>query len=76
MKLFFPDSFQLNIKILLLLVFSMIQLSTSFVHIELKKSTAKYKSEYLKSLKFFQKNNFKELSSFLEQKEITLHQQV
>ena len=53
-----------------------LKFSECFVHIELKKSSAKYKSEYLKSLKFFQKNQFKQYSSFLHMKEITLHQQV
>jgi hypothetical protein len=47
-----------------------------FIHIELKKSTAKYKSEYLKSLKFLQKNIVNPVSSFLEEKDISLHQQV
>jgi hypothetical protein len=51
----------------------------SFVQIELKKSTAKYHHEYLKALKFMQTNKYgrKEVfSSFLEEKDISLHQQV
>jgi hypothetical protein len=46
-----------------------------FTHIKLKQSTAKYKHEYLKSLKFVQKNLINS-SSFLEEKDISLHQQV
>jgi hypothetical protein len=55
------------------------QETLSFVQIELKKSTAKYHHEYLKSLKFMQTNIYgkKEVfSSFLEEKDISLHQQV
>jgi len=57
----------------------LIKESLSFVHIELKKSTAKYHHEYLKALKFMQTNNYgkKEVfTSFLEEKDISLHQQV
>ena len=45
--------------------------------IDLKISTAEYKREYLQSLKFMQKMLLNPvLSSFLEDKEISLHQQV
>ena len=69
-------------KILFIWTFAcllLLQNSLCFVHIELKKSEAKYHHDYLKSLKFMQvnsqkfKNNF---SSFLEEKDISLHQQV
>jgi len=61
----------------LVVLMFILRFSECFVQIELKKSSAKYKSEYLKSLKFFQKNQFKQqYSSFLHMKEITLHQQV
>lgn len=66
----------LQYKCLIVLVFNfLLTLHTCFVHIELKKSTAKYKSEYLKSLKFTQLNLYSP-SSFLEEKDISLHQQV
>lgn len=48
----------------------------SFTHIDLKKSDAEYHHEYLKSLKFIQVNKKQKYSSFLEQQEISLHQQV
>lgn len=75
MKQTFFNSFKIYILTLCVLS-ALLEFSNCFVHIELKKSSAKYKSEYLKSLKFFQKSFFKEFSSFLEEKEITLHQQV
>lgn len=65
-----------NKKVKFLFLFLLISNALSFVHIELKKSTAAYHSEYLKSLKFLQKNINQSLSSFLEEKEISLHQQV
>jgi hypothetical protein len=66
----------LNYKYLVLVVLlTLFYLNDCFVHIELKKSTAKYKSEYLKSLKF-QQLNIINPSSFLEEKDISLHQQV
>ncbi len=65
-----------KLSVLLTMLFSMINLSICVVHIELKKSTAKYRSEYLKSLKFRQKNLINPVSSFLEEKDISLHQQV
>ena len=71
----------LKFKILLFCFFAtlLVQETMSFVQIELKKSTAKYHHEYLKALKFMQTNLYgkKELfSSFLEEKDISLHQQV
>lgn len=70
-----------KIRILLFCFFSalLIQDTLEFVQIELKKSTAKYHHEYLKALKFMQTNKYgkKEIfSSFLEEKDISLHQQV
>jgi hypothetical protein len=50
---------------------------TTITHIELKKSSAKYHHEYLQSLKFMQLNSNKSAyTSFLEEKDINLHQQV
>ena len=71
----------LKFKILLICLIStlLMQETLSFVQIELKKSTAKYHHEYLKALKFMQTNIYgkKEVfSSFLEEKDISLHQQV
>jgi hypothetical protein len=68
-------------KVSLVLIFlttllELLNLTTCVVHIELTKSSAKYKSEYLKSLKFMQKNIVYPVSSFLEEREISLHQQV
>lgn len=68
--------FSANFCLLITIVMIYLQLSLCVVHIELKKSTAKYKSEYLKSLKFIQKSIIKPVSSFLEEKDISLHQQV
>ena len=65
-----------KIGIVLLTIFAILNFAICVVHIELKKSTAKYKSEYLKSLKFLQKNLISPVSSFLEGREINLHQQV
>ena len=62
--------------IFLILFLELINISFCVVHIELKKSSAKYKSEYLKSLKFLQRNIITPVSSFLEEREISLHQQV
>lgn len=67
------------LKILIICTFSILFLlksSFAFIHIELKKSTAKYHHEYLKSLKFLQVNGKNKFSSFLEEKDISLHQQV
>ena len=61
-------------RIIFIMVIS-ITLIHSFTHISLKKSTAKYRHEYLKSLKFLQRNLISS-SSFLEEKDISLHQQV
>ena len=58
------------------MVIVLIGQTISVVHIELKKSSAKFKAEYLKSLKFLQKNIVNPYSSFLEEKDISLHQQV
>lgn len=73
--------YSLKLTILLFCFFSflLMQQTKSFVQIELKKSTAKYHHEYLKALKFMQTNIYgkKEVySSFLEEKDISLHQQV
>ena len=68
--------FSVKLGLLIIVVLTFIQLTFCVVHIELKKSTAKYKSEYLKSLKFVQKNIVNPVSSFLEEKDISLHQQV
>jgi hypothetical protein len=62
--------------IFLMVLLELINFSYCVVHIELKKSSAQYKSEYLKSLKFLQKNIISPVSSFLEEREISLHQQV
>jgi hypothetical protein len=61
---------------ILIMFFAFVNFCVSVVHIELKKSTAKYHSDYLKSLKFLQKNIINPVSSFLEEKDISLHQQV
>jgi hypothetical protein len=70
-----------SLKFLLFCFFSILLITEifSFVQIELKKSTAKYHHEYLKALKFMQTNKYgkKEVfTSFLEEKDISLHQQV
>jgi len=70
-----------NLKILFICTYSLLLLlgqTLSFIQIELKKSEAKYHHEYLKSLKFMQINSRtkKKYSSFLEEKDISLHQQV
>jgi len=68
-----------NLKILLICTYSLLLLlgqASCFIHIELKKSTAKYHHEYLKALKFMQINRLDKFSSFLEEKDISLHQQV
>ncbi len=59
----------------ILLINFLLIITNCFTHIHLKQSTAKYKHEYLKSLKFIQKNIVKS-TSFLEEKDISLHQQV
>jgi hypothetical protein len=66
--------FKLNL--IVTMFFALLNFCSSVVHIELKKSTAKYHSDYLKSLKFIQKNIINPVSSFLEEKDISLHQQV
>ena len=54
-----------------------IQQLSCFVHIKLQKSTSKYHHEYLKNLKFLQVlSRTSKSSSFLEEKDISLHQQV
>jgi cathepsin D len=53
-----------------------IESTHGFVHIQLKKSTAKYRNDYLKNLKFTQIFSKNPQSSFLEEKDISLHQQV
>jgi hypothetical protein len=69
--------FKLPLVIIFLIMFiELINFSDCVVHIELKKSSAKYKSDYLKSLKFLQRNIITPISSFLEEREISLHQQV
>lgn len=73
--------YSLRFKILLFasLFIILIGYSYAFVQIELKKSTAEYHHKYLKALKFMQTNMYgkKEVfSSFLEEKDISLHQQV
>lgn len=71
--------YKTNLKILLICTYSFLILlgqTLCFIHIELKKSTAKYHHEYLKSLKFMQVNQKNQFSSFLEEKDISLHQQV
>ena len=68
----------ISMRVLLTLI--VLSVLTNFtmciVHIELIKSTAKCRSEYLKSLRFMQRYIVNPVSSFLEEKEITLHQQV
>lgn len=71
--------YKANLKILLICTYSLLLLlgqTLCFIQIELKKSTAKYHHEYLKSLKFMQVNQKDRFSSFLEEKDISLHQQV
>jgi len=71
--------YKTNLKILLICAYSLLVLLGQilcFIHIELKKSTAKYHHEYLKTLKFMQINRIDKFSSFLEEKDISLHQQV
>ncbi len=76
MKQRIGQSKSFKIFLILTMFFAFLNYSVSIVHIELKKSTAKYRSEYLKSLKFLQKNIINPISSFLEEKDISLHQQV
>ena len=65
-----------SICILLIIIYS--TFTDCLIQIELKKSLAKYHSEYLMSLKLQQifKQKRSKFTSFLEEKEITLHQQV
>ena len=60
--------------------FGNISFISSLIQIELKKSMAKYHTEYLLNLKFHQINTYSKsydkFASFLEEKEIPLHQQV
>jgi len=68
-----------ELKIMLICTYSLLLLlgqTLCFIQIELKKSTAKYHHEYLKALKFMQVNQKNEFTSFLEEKDISLHQQV
>ncbi len=70
-----------SLNILFTCFFSLLLLlgqTLSFIQIELKKSEANYHHEYLKSLKFMQINSKskEKFSSFLEEKDISLHQQV
>jgi len=62
----------------LLIFYIYLTFSNCLIQIELKKSLAKYHSEYLMTLKLQQilKKKGSHFSSFLEEKEITLHQQV
>ena len=62
----------------LLILFIYSTLTNCLIQIELKKSMAKYHSEYLMTLKLQQilKRKGSKFTSFLEEKEITLHQQV
>jgi len=67
--------FSLYLHILVLATYCSI--SKGLIQIELKKSVAKFHNQYLKTLKFIQvysKNEF--FTSFLEDKEVPLHQQV
>jgi hypothetical protein len=51
--------------------------SESLIQIELKKSVAKFHHKYLQSFKFIQVNSQTEIfTSFLEEKDVPLHQQV
>ena len=76
MKQLLRHSRSFKFFLILTMFFAYLNFSLCIVHIELKKSTAKYRSEYLKSLKFLQKNIINPVSSFLEEKDISLHQQV
>ena len=59
------------------ILFSLIPTSISLFSIELKKSMAKYHTEYLLNLKFRQMNMFShKIDSFLEDQDVSLHQQV
>ena len=76
MKLNFHFKHKYNFLMLLLILSNIVEISTIST-IDLKISSAEYKHEYLQSLKFMQKMLFNPiLSSFLEDKEISLHQQV
>lgn len=63
---------------ILLIIIYITTFTDCLIQIELKKSLAKYHSEYLMSLKLQQiyKQKRSKFTSFLEEKEITLHQQV
>ena len=65
-------------SICILILFICSTFTNCLIQIELKKSLAKYHSEYLMTLKLQQilKRKGSKFTSFLEEKEITLHQQV
>jgi len=60
-----------------LVLFLYLEALECLIQIELKKSLAKFHHEYLKSLKFMQVYTKNEIfTSFLEEKDVPLHQQV